>query len=88
MHVHLTPEHERLIQNCVKSGRYHSAGDVIREALRLLEEREELHRTCLTEMRDKIAAGLTSLNRGESVAGDAAFDELDAGLDVPHSDHD
>jgi antitoxin ParD1/3/4 len=87
MDVSLTPEHERLIQDCIKSGRYHSAGDLIREALRRLEEREELHRMRLTKMRDKIAAGLMSLNQGEGVAGDAAFDELDAGLDVPHSDH-
>ena len=87
MNVPLTPEHERLIQNCIKSGRYHSAGEVVREALRLLEEREELDRMRLTEMRDKIAAGLTSLDQGEGVSGEAAFDELDADLDVPYSDH-
>jgi antitoxin ParD1/3/4 len=87
MDIPLIPEHERLIQNCVESGRYHSAGEVVREALRLLEESEELDRMRLTGMREKIAAGLTSLDQGEGVAGEAAFDELDAGVDVPHGDH-
>ena len=39
MNVHLTDELERLVQSRVQSGRYNSASEVVREALRLLEER-------------------------------------------------
>lgn len=86
MNVSLTPELERMIHDRVKSGRYHSASEVVREALRLLDEREELRRLRLAELRAKIAAGIASLDRGEGVAGEEAFDELMAGLDVPPGD--
>lgn len=80
MNVSLTPEFERLIHDRVQSGRYHSASEVVREALRLLEERDELRRLRLAEMRNQIAAGLASLDRGEGVSGEEVFDELEAGL--------
>ncbi|MCB0220147.1 MAG: type II toxin-antitoxin system ParD family antitoxin [Chrysiogenetes bacterium] len=41
MNVSLTPELEALINEKVASGRYTSASEVIREALRLMEAREE-----------------------------------------------
>jgi hypothetical protein len=40
----------------------------------------------LAKMRDKLAAGLTSLDRGEGVAGEAVLDELETSLDVPPDD--
>jgi antitoxin ParD1/3/4 len=80
MNVSLTPELEQLIHDRVKSGRYHSASEVVREALRLLEERDELRRLRLAELRKKVAAGLASLDRGEGLDGEAVFDELVAGL--------
>ncbi len=42
MNVRLTDELERLVQNKVQSGRCNSASEVVREALRLLEGRDEL----------------------------------------------
>jgi antitoxin ParD1/3/4 len=42
MNVSLTPELERLIRQRVESGLYTSASEVVREALRLLEERDKL----------------------------------------------
>ena len=39
MNVNLTPELEKLVQRKVKTGRYKSATEVVREALRLLDER-------------------------------------------------
>ncbi|NBJ13116.1 type II toxin-antitoxin system ParD family antitoxin [Microvirga arsenatis] len=38
--VSLTPELEALVDNKVASGRYRSASEVVRAALRLLDERE------------------------------------------------
>ena len=58
--------------------------EVVREALRLLEDRDELRRLRLSELRSQVAAGLDSLDRGQARNGDAVIDEiLD---DVPASD--
>ena len=40
MNVSLTPELEDLVNQKVRSGRYRSASEVVREALRLFEERD------------------------------------------------
>ncbi len=40
MKISLSPEVERLIAEKVRSGRYHSADEVVRESLELLQERE------------------------------------------------
>ena len=40
MNVSLTPELEKIVAERVSSGRYASASEVIRQALRLLEERD------------------------------------------------
>jgi len=40
MNVSVTPELEQFVQELVASGRYHSASEVFREGLRLLEQTE------------------------------------------------
>jgi antitoxin ParD1/3/4 len=50
--VHLTPELERFARNCVAEGRYNNVSEVVRSALRLLQEREEQRRH-FTSMLDK-----------------------------------
>ena len=47
MNVSLTPELERFVQSKVENGRYNSASEVVREALRLLEEHEKARITQL-----------------------------------------
>ena len=42
--VHLTPELERFARECVADGRYNNVSEVVRSALRLLQEREEARR--------------------------------------------
>lgn len=76
MNVSLTPELEALIQERVRSGRYTSASEVVREALRLLEDRDELRRVRLAELRSQVAAGLDSLDRGQALDGDAVIDDI------------
>jgi antitoxin ParD1/3/4 len=60
MNISLTPELERLVDEKVKSGRYASASEVIREGLRLLEEQEALKQQRLAEVRWKIDRGRNS----------------------------
>ena len=76
MNVSLTPELEKLVAEKVKSGRYNSASEVVREALRLLEEQDQLRALRLDEVRKKIAEGLQSLDRGEGIHGEEAFAQL------------
>ena len=77
MNVHLTPELEALVQAKVKSGRYNSASEVVREALRLFEERDELLELRKDAIRQQIDAGWYSLRRGEGVDGEAFFADLE-----------
>ena len=72
MNISLTPELERLVDEKVKSGRYASASEVIREGLRLLEEREELKQQRLVEVRRKIDRGIDQLDRGLGIPGPEA----------------
>lgn len=64
MNVSLTPKLEELVQQKVGSGLYNSASEVIREALRLLEERDRLREIRLSELRQEIVAGLDQADRG------------------------
>ena len=80
MHVLLPPELEKLVTAQVQSGRYTSAAEVIREALRLLEERDQRCDRRLQELRHKIAEGLAQLDRGEGIPGEQVFAELEAEL--------
>jgi antitoxin ParD1/3/4 len=69
VNISLTPELERLVDEKVKSGRYASASEVIREGLRLLEEQEALKRQRLAEVRRKIDRGIEQLDRGLGIPG-------------------
>jgi antitoxin ParD1/3/4 len=60
MNVSLTPQLEDLIKKKVESGLYGSASEVMREALRLLDERDRLHTMRLEELRAEIKRGLDS----------------------------
>ena len=58
MNVSLTPELEQLIHKKVETGRYLSASEVVREALRLLEERDKLQAMKFEEVRREIQVGI------------------------------
>ena len=63
MNVSLTPQLEALVQRKVESGLYGSASEVMREALRLLEERDRLRSMRLEALRAEIQQGWTVVNR-------------------------
>ena len=60
MNISLTPQLEELVKRKVDSGLYVSASEVLREALRLLEERDRLYAMRLEELRTEIKRGLDS----------------------------
>jgi uncharacterized protein len=64
MNISLTPELEKYVRRKVGSGLYNNASEVIREALRLLLEREEAQpgkRAARVPGRDEVVAMLASL---------------------------
>ena len=65
------------MQSKVKSGRYLSASEVVREALRLLEERDRLQQMKLKTLRQELMVGVEQIERGEIVDGDEVFAELE-----------
>jgi antitoxin ParD1/3/4 len=82
MNVDLTPELEELVQRKVKSGRYNTASEVVREALRILEQRDEVFALRKEEIGKQIEEGWQSAKRGEFVGGDEVFDRIDAELEA------
>ena len=67
MNVSLTPELEKFVSGKVQSGRYNSASEVVREALRLLEEHDSARAAQLGEFNEELARRLAALDRGETV---------------------
>jgi antitoxin ParD1/3/4 len=62
MSVSLARDLEAMIRERVASGRYADANEVVREALRLLQERDQLER-----LRSLLAVGLEQAERGELI---------------------
>ena len=81
MNVHLTPELERFVHDKVKTGRYNSASEVVREALRLFEEQGHMRRMRVQEVSRAIQEGWDSLRRGEGVDGEECVLRLGQELD-------
>jgi antitoxin ParD1/3/4 len=67
MNVSLTPELEEFVSTKVRSGRYNSASEVVREALRLLEEHDSARAAQLSEFNQELGRRLAALDRGEVV---------------------
>jgi antitoxin ParD1/3/4 len=60
MNVSLTKTLEQFVAEQVKTGRYQSASEVVREGLRLLVAREQSERLKLAGLREMIREGLES----------------------------
>ncbi|TAI63252.1 type II toxin-antitoxin system ParD family antitoxin [Bradyrhizobium sp. Leo170] len=63
--VVLTERQEELIDTLVKSGRYQNAGEVLRDGLRLVEQREAEDAGKLKALRAAARLGVGALDRGE-----------------------
>ncbi len=60
MNVNLTPQLEVLVRAKVDSGMYTSASEVVREALRLMDEQDRLRQAKLQELQRDVRKGLES----------------------------
>lgn len=72
MNVSLTPELEKFVSAKVESGRYNSASEVVREALRLLEEYDQARSAQLSEFNQELGRRLESLDNGTRIKPEAA----------------
>ena len=70
MNVSLTPELEQFVSSKVGSGRYNSASEVVREALRLLVQFDEARQREISDLNRKIEEGLAQAERGQLIDGE------------------
>ena len=70
--VNLGPKLEATVDHLVSAGRYGSRSEVLREGVRLVEEREK----ALARFDAEIQKGIDSIEAGEGIPIDEVFDRL------------
>jgi antitoxin ParD1/3/4 len=63
--ISLTAEQDAFIEKAVKSGEYQNASEAVRDALRVLRQRQREDALKLKALRAQIKAGVDALDRGE-----------------------
>ena len=80
LNVSLTPTLRKYVHSKVKSGRYESASEVIRDSLRALQEREQAAETFWADVREKVAVARRDVTEGLTEDGESAMDDIHAEL--------
>ncbi|WP_417682448.1 type II toxin-antitoxin system ParD family antitoxin [Roseibium sp.] len=75
--ISLSPHQVAQLQDAVKSGSYASNSEVVRDALRLWEQREELRKLEMARLKKAYDEGMAS-GEGRSVDADTLLAELKA----------
>jgi len=70
----LGPHYEAFVKGQLSSGRYNNKSEVVRDALRLMEERERR----MAALDAAITRGLADANAGRVEDAEAVFDRLEA----------
>lgn len=65
--VELTEHLDSLIENGINSGRFRDAGEVVREGLRLLEQKQAEDQAKLEWLRNTEQEAFAALDRGEGI---------------------
>jgi antitoxin ParD1/3/4 len=78
--VNLTEHFDRFIETGITSGRFSNASEVVREGLRLLEQREQEEKARIEWLRGAAKEGFDQLDRGEGIEFES-MDDLDAYID-------
>ena len=74
LNISLTEELQGLLNDKLASGRYGSASEVVRDGLRLIEQRDRL--LAIEELRTKIDVAWQQSERGEGRDGEVVFAEM------------
>ena len=80
LNVSLTPTLRKYVHSKVRSGRYESASEVIRDSLRALQEREQAAESFWGDVREKVAVGRRDVAEGRTEDGESAMEEILAEL--------
>lgn len=80
MNVSLTPELENIVNEKVASGMYKSASEVVREGVRLLQERDNVRDEKLLWLRREIKKGTDDLEAGRFSDGEEVFNRIEKRL--------
>ena len=83
--VNLTDHFDRFIEDGITSGRFSNASEIVGEALRILEEREQEDQAKLEWLRAAAKEGFDQLDRGEGIKFES-MDDLDAFIDEIHEE--
>lgn len=78
--VNLTEHFDRFIDVGIASGRFSNASEVVREGLRLLEQREQEDKAKIEWLRGAAKEGFDQLDRGEGIEFQS-MDELGSYID-------
>jgi antitoxin ParD1/3/4 len=76
--INLTEHFDRFVQRQVSSGRYSNASEIVREALRLLEEQEQEREAKLRALRRAAKEGFDEIDQGKGIVlrGKKALDRF------------
>jgi antitoxin ParD1/3/4 len=78
--VSLTEHFDHFIETGITSGRFSNASEVVREGLRLLEQREREDKAKIAWLRAAAREGFDQLDRGEGIQFES-MDDVDAFMD-------
>ena len=76
VNISLTPELDGFLQSRVASGRYQTASEVVREALRLLQNQERERDEAFQQLKAKLEMGAAQAERGDLLDPEIVFEEL------------
>ena len=76
MTIQLKPEQEKFIQAQVANGKYNSSEEAVDKMFQVFERLQLEYDEWVKETRDKIEAGIESLEKGEGVDGKVVFSRL------------
>jgi antitoxin ParD1/3/4 len=68
--INLTEHFDEFIKRQVSSGRYSNASEIVREALRLLEEKEQGRQARLKALRQAAKQGFDEIDQGKGIVLD------------------
>jgi antitoxin ParD1/3/4 len=80
MQVTLPPELELIVSRQITSGKYQNAIEVIRTAIELLEQQEDIYQGKLGELQQAAHIGWEASQRGEVVDGSIAMEQIRSNL--------